>query len=252
METLALTGRPGLHGPFGPYLPHHLHIPPSTWRFGPDRRAGARGARPGPGAGGPRHRLRVLLRGDQRRGAARIHAARRLLGGPGRTPRSPRLPRLLRRGGHRRRANRPSGSPGSGTACTPDVIATAKGLGAGYAAIGAVLCREPRVRGRRERVAPVHARAHVGRRAAVVRGRARGAGRPAVRGARSPHVRERGRRLRDELEARAGRRPDGAARSAATATCSGCRTSIRATALVPAVASSGSRAGSTRPRSSAG
>ena len=35
METLALTGRPGLHGPFGPYLPHHLHIPPSTWRFDP-------------------------------------------------------------------------------------------------------------------------------------------------------------------------------------------------------------------------
>ena len=30
METLALTGRPGLHGPFGPYLPQHLHIPPST------------------------------------------------------------------------------------------------------------------------------------------------------------------------------------------------------------------------------
>src|SRR5436189_2035058 len=35
METLALTGRPGLHGPFGPYLPQHLHIPPSTWRFDP-------------------------------------------------------------------------------------------------------------------------------------------------------------------------------------------------------------------------
>src|SRR5439155_993710 len=35
METLALTGRPGLHGPFGPYFPHHLHIPPSTWRFDP-------------------------------------------------------------------------------------------------------------------------------------------------------------------------------------------------------------------------
>ena len=29
-ETLALTGRPGMHGPFGPYLPQHLHIPPST------------------------------------------------------------------------------------------------------------------------------------------------------------------------------------------------------------------------------
>src|SRR5205085_9033925 len=35
METLALTGRPGLHGPFGPYLPRHLHIPPSTERFDP-------------------------------------------------------------------------------------------------------------------------------------------------------------------------------------------------------------------------
>ncbi|MDH5225138.1 MAG: aminotransferase class III-fold pyridoxal phosphate-dependent enzyme, partial [Actinomycetota bacterium] len=35
METLALTGRPGLHGPFGPYLPHHVHIPPSTWRLDP-------------------------------------------------------------------------------------------------------------------------------------------------------------------------------------------------------------------------
>ncbi|TMK47849.1 MAG: aspartate aminotransferase family protein, partial [Actinobacteria bacterium] len=39
METLALTGRPGLQGPFGPYLPHHLHIPPSTWRFDPTGQA---------------------------------------------------------------------------------------------------------------------------------------------------------------------------------------------------------------------
>src|SRR4030095_11227477 len=30
---------------------------------------------------------------------------------------------------------------GAETACAPDIIATAKGLGAGYAAIGAVLCR---------------------------------------------------------------------------------------------------------------
>src|SRR4029434_1462076 len=41
METLALTGRPGLHGPFGPYLPRHLHIPPSTWRTDPTREARA-------------------------------------------------------------------------------------------------------------------------------------------------------------------------------------------------------------------
>src|SRR5947208_6639521 len=35
MATLALTGRPGLQRPFRPYLPHHLHIPPSTSRFDP-------------------------------------------------------------------------------------------------------------------------------------------------------------------------------------------------------------------------
>src|SRR3989475_2055441 len=35
MATLALTGRPGLQRPFGPYLPKHLYIPPSTWRFDP-------------------------------------------------------------------------------------------------------------------------------------------------------------------------------------------------------------------------
>ena len=39
METLALTGRPGMHGPFLPYLPQHLHIPPSTWRFDPSGEA---------------------------------------------------------------------------------------------------------------------------------------------------------------------------------------------------------------------
>ena len=35
MQTLALTGRPGLHGAFGPYLSRHRHIPPSTRRFDP-------------------------------------------------------------------------------------------------------------------------------------------------------------------------------------------------------------------------
>src|ERR687888_1538892 len=39
MQTLALTGRPGLQGPFGPYFPEHLHIPPSTWRFDPSGQA---------------------------------------------------------------------------------------------------------------------------------------------------------------------------------------------------------------------
>ena len=35
MQTLALTGRPGLHAAFGPYLSRHPHIPPSTRRFDP-------------------------------------------------------------------------------------------------------------------------------------------------------------------------------------------------------------------------
>src|ERR1700730_2708063 len=35
MATLAFTGRPGLKGPFEPYMPMHPHIPPSTWRFDP-------------------------------------------------------------------------------------------------------------------------------------------------------------------------------------------------------------------------
>ncbi len=33
MATLALTGRPSLQAPFGPYMADHLHIPPSTKRF---------------------------------------------------------------------------------------------------------------------------------------------------------------------------------------------------------------------------
>src|SRR5882762_1224016 len=39
MATLGLTGRPGLQRPFGPYMPAHGHIPPSTWRFDPSGEA---------------------------------------------------------------------------------------------------------------------------------------------------------------------------------------------------------------------
>src|SRR3989442_4667409 len=40
MATLALTGRPGLQRPFQPYMPCHLHIPPSTWPFDPTGQQG--------------------------------------------------------------------------------------------------------------------------------------------------------------------------------------------------------------------
>jgi hypothetical protein len=35
MGTLALTGRPSLREPYEPYLAQHLHVPPATWRTDP-------------------------------------------------------------------------------------------------------------------------------------------------------------------------------------------------------------------------
>jgi adenosylmethionine-8-amino-7-oxononanoate aminotransferase len=141
METLALTGRPGMHGPFGPYLPEHLHIPPSTWRFDPTGEAALQAldqvleeAGPDtvsvffcepisgaalPGYTPPRRFWEGLDERRERHGF--LVAFDEVVTGVGRTGRW---------------------FAGGGTACTPDIIATAKGLGAGYAAIGAVLCRE--------------------------------------------------------------------------------------------------------------
>ena len=141
METLALTGRPGLHGAFGPYFPHHLHIPPSTWRFDPTGEAA----------------LQALDQALEEAGPGTVSAffcepvsAAAL---PAYTP-PPRFWKGLaeRRDRHGflvlfdevvtgvgRTGN---WFAGAGTDCTPDIIATAKGLGAGYVAIGAVLVRD--------------------------------------------------------------------------------------------------------------
>jgi adenosylmethionine-8-amino-7-oxononanoate aminotransferase len=141
METLALTGRPGMHGPFGPYLPHHLHIPPSTWHFDPTGEAA----------------LEALDRALDEAGPGSVSAyfceAISSAALPAYTP-----PRRFWEGLDERRARhgflvcfdevvtgvgRTGGwFAGAETACVPDIIATAKGLGAGYAAIGAVLCRD--------------------------------------------------------------------------------------------------------------
>jgi adenosylmethionine-8-amino-7-oxononanoate aminotransferase len=140
METLALTGRPGLHGPFTPYLPPHLHIPPSTWRFDPSGEAA----------------LEALDHALEEAGPGNVSAffcepisAAAL---PGYTP-----PRRFWDGLSERRdrhgflvcfdevvtgvGRTGEWFAGAATACVPDIIATAKGLGAGYAAIGAVLVR---------------------------------------------------------------------------------------------------------------
>ena len=141
METLALTGRPGLHGPFGPYLPRHLHIPPSTDRFDPSGEEG----------------LDALDRALEEAGPENVSAffceAISSAALPAYTP-----PRRFWEGLAERRerfgflvcfdevvtgmGRTGSWFAGAETACVPDIIATAKGLGAGYAAIGAVLCRE--------------------------------------------------------------------------------------------------------------
>jgi len=142
METLALTGRPGLHGPFGPYLPKHLHIPPSTSRSDPTGQVALHALDRALEQAGPETvsaffceaiSAAALPASTPSRGFWEGLAERRdrhgflvcfdeVVTGVGRTGRW---------------------FAGEGTACTPDIIATAKGLGAGYTAIGAVLCREP-------------------------------------------------------------------------------------------------------------
>src|SRR6059036_3993110 len=141
METLALTGRPGMQGPFGPYLPQHLHIPPSTWRFDPTGQAALDALDEALEEAGP---STVSAFFCEPISAAALPAytpptrfweglaARReqhgflvlfdeVVTGVGRTGRW---------------------FAGAGTECAPDIIATAKGLGAGYVAIGALLVRE--------------------------------------------------------------------------------------------------------------
>ena len=139
LEALALTGRPGLHGPFGPYLARHLHIPPATPRFDPTGDATLAALDQTLEEAGPETVSAYFCEG--------ISAAAL----PAYTP-----PRRFWEGLAERRERHGflvcfdevvtgvgrTGEwfAGNATACTPDIIATAKGLGAGYAAIGVVLC----------------------------------------------------------------------------------------------------------------
>jgi adenosylmethionine-8-amino-7-oxononanoate aminotransferase len=141
MATLAFTGRPGLQRPFQPYMPAHPHIPPSTWRFDPtgqqaldalDRALEAAGpetvsayfcepisAAALPAYTPPAHFWEGLAKRRDRHGFLIVFDE--IVTGIGRTGRWFAAESL---------------------ALVPDIIAIAKGLGAGYAAIGAVLCRQ--------------------------------------------------------------------------------------------------------------
>jgi adenosylmethionine-8-amino-7-oxononanoate aminotransferase len=141
LATLALTGRAGLQGPLTPYLREQPHIPPSTWRLDP---TGERA-------------LDALDRALEDVGPENVAAffgeAVSAAALPAYTP-----PRRFWEGLAERRERHGflicldevvTGMGRTGTwfaadqlPFTPDIIATAKGLGAGYAAIGAAICHE--------------------------------------------------------------------------------------------------------------
>jgi adenosylmethionine-8-amino-7-oxononanoate aminotransferase len=141
MGTLALTGRRALQEPYTPYLADHLHIPPSTWRFDPSGEAA----------------LQELDRLIELAGPGTIAAffcepfsAAAL---PGYSP-----PERFWQGLAERRDEHGFlicfdevvtgiGRVGTWLAAhqlpiEPDIIAVGKGLGAGHAPLGAVLCRQ--------------------------------------------------------------------------------------------------------------
>jgi adenosylmethionine-8-amino-7-oxononanoate aminotransferase len=141
MATLALTGRPALQRPFGPYLSTHHHIPPSTWRFDPTGQAALDALD------------RVLEEVEPENVSAYFCEPISAAALPAYSP-----PELFWRGLAERREKHGflilydevvtgMGRTGHWFAAdklplVPDIVATAKGLGAGYAAIGGVICQD--------------------------------------------------------------------------------------------------------------
>ena len=142
METLALTGRPGLQGPLVPYLAPHLHIPPATrWVGDPDGEQALAALD------------RALEQARPENVACFFMEAISAAALPAYTPPPAFWQGLEERGREHGflvcfdEVVTGLGRTGqwfaaNATPLTPDVIATAKGLGAGYAPIGAVLVRE--------------------------------------------------------------------------------------------------------------
>ena len=140
MGTLALTGRPKFKEPYGPYLAEHLHVPPSTGRFDLSGEAALQeldrvldeagdtvaaffcepvGAAALPGYAPPDRFWEGLAERRERHGF--LVCFDEVVTGVGRVGTwlaAHQLP------------------------IEPDIVAVGKGLGAGYAPLGGVLCRE--------------------------------------------------------------------------------------------------------------
>jgi adenosylmethionine-8-amino-7-oxononanoate aminotransferase len=141
MATLALTGRAGLQGPLIPYMREQPHIPPSTWRFDPSGEQALKALDAALKEVGPENVAAFFTE---------VVSAAAL---PAYTP-----PARFWEGLAERRERygflicfdeivTGMGRTGSWFAAdklplAPDIIATAKGLGAGYAAIGAAICHQ--------------------------------------------------------------------------------------------------------------
>jgi len=141
MVTLGLTGRSSLQHPFDPFIVPQPHIPPCTWRFDPTGEQALAALDQVFEEIGPETVAAFLLEPVS---AAAL---------PGYTP-----PEAFWRGLEERRREHGflvcfdevvTGMGRTGTwfaaeqmPVAPDIITTAKGLGAGYAPVGAVLCQQ--------------------------------------------------------------------------------------------------------------
>jgi adenosylmethionine-8-amino-7-oxononanoate aminotransferase len=141
MATLSLTGRAGLQGPLSPYIVEQPHIPPSTWRRDPTGEQA----------------LQALDAALEQVGPETVSAFFSEVVSGAALPAYTPPPRFWEGLAERRERHgflicfdevvTGMGRTGSWFAAdrlpfVPDIIATAKGLGAGYAAIGAALCHE--------------------------------------------------------------------------------------------------------------
>jgi adenosylmethionine-8-amino-7-oxononanoate aminotransferase len=141
VAALSLTGRPALQGPFGRYGAEHLHIPPSTWRFDPSGEVALAALDEALELAGPGT---VAAYFCEPVSAASL---------PGYSPPETFWRGLAGRAGEHGflvcldEVVTGMGRTGSWFAAgqlpiEADIIATAKGLGAGYAPVGAMLCSE--------------------------------------------------------------------------------------------------------------